>query len=323
MKKVVYFAGLFLLIMLLAACGSNTNNEESVPAAPNTGSGTEAPDTNEEAATEGDTITYQSETGPVEIPANPQRIVALTNAPNVLSLEGHVVGVDQWTQANPLFTERLEGVKVVSEADFEEILDLDPDLIIAGSHMETIAELEKIAPTVVYTWGKLDYLEQQLEIGKLLNKEQETQEWIDDFTARAAAVGEEVKGEFGEDVSVSVFETDSKNFSVFGANWARGTEILYQAMGLSMPEKARTDTLDVGYYNLSLEVIPDYAGDFIILSRPAASETSYMDTEVWKSIPAVQNDRVITIDLEASTYSDPISLETMLGTFQEGMLGSQ
>ena len=323
MKKVVYCAGLFLLMMLLAACGSNAVNEESTPSTPNVGSGTETADTNEEAVPEGETITYQSERGPIDIPANPQRIVALTNAPNVLSLEGNVVGVDQWTQANPLFTERLDGVSVVSEADFEEILELDPDLIIAGAHMETIEELEKIAPTVVYTWGKLDYLEQQLEIGKLLNKEQEAQEWMDDFTARAAAVGEEVKGELGEDVSVSVFETDSKNFSVFGSNWARGTEILYQAMDLSMPEKARTDTLDAGYYNLSLEVIPDYAGDFIILSRPAASETSYMDTEVWKSIPAVQNGRVITIDLEASTYSDPISLESMLTIFKEGMLGNQ
>ncbi|MFS0725022.1 iron-hydroxamate ABC transporter substrate-binding protein [Paenibacillus sp. 1P07SE] len=321
MKKCILNTGLLLLLMVLTACGSNAVNEEPAPVPTGNNAQESSAATEEGTATNG-TVTYPSETGPIEIPANPQRIVALTNGPNVLALDGKLVGVDQWTQANPLFADRLDGVQVVSEGDFEEILELDPDLIIAGAHMETIGELQKIAPTVVYTWGKLDYLQQQLEIGKLLNKEQEAQAWIDDFSSRAAEIGKQVKARYGDDVSVSVFETDSKNFYVFGDAWARGTEILYQAMELNMPEQARADTQADGYYPISLEVIPDYAGDFVVLSRAALGETDYMDTEVWKSIPAVQNNQVIVIDLEASTYSDPISLESMLEIFEEGLLGS-
>ena len=42
--------------------------------------------------------------------------------------------------------------------------------------MKNIGKLNDIAPTVVFTWGKLDYLSQQIEIGKLLNKEKEAKE---------------------------------------------------------------------------------------------------------------------------------------------------
>lgn len=265
-------------------------------------------------------ITYQSETGPVEIPANPQRIIGLTNAPNIISLGGTLVGVDEWTKKNPLFTEKLADVETVSEADLEKLIELEPDLIIAGSHMQNLDKLSEIAPTIVYTWGKLDYLAQQLEIGKVLNKEAEAQAWIDDFTARAKAAGEEIKAKIGADATVSVFEYDAKNFYVFGNNWARGTEVLYQAMGLGMNDKVKQDALGPGYYTLSNEVIPDYAGDYIVLSGVEGADNAFLQSDTWKNIPAVKNGRVIEIDSEASSYSDPTTLEYLLDIFQTQFL---
>lgn len=308
-----------ILLLALSACGGNSANSGQ-GASPENGS-TSAPKAEAAEKSGTGTVTYASEKGPVEVPANPTRIVALTNAPNVLSLGGTLVGVDEWTMKNPLFTEKLAGVDVVSDDDLEQIMALNPDLIITGTHMKNLDQLEKIAPTVAYTWGKLDYLAQQVEIGKLLNKEQEAQAWVDDFKKRAEEAGREIKAKHGENVTVTVFETDAKNFYVFGNNWARGTEILYQAMGLSMPEKVKKDALGPGYYTLSQEVIPEYAGDFIVLSRRAADDNSFMKTEMWKNIPAVKNKQVIEIDMNASTYSDPITLDYLLDIFKKGFLG--
>ncbi|WP_080873622.1 iron-hydroxamate ABC transporter substrate-binding protein [Oceanobacillus timonensis] len=302
MKKLLFLLGC-MLSLLIMGCSNQSDEEQN----------------NAEEETSDETVTYESETGPVEIPADPQRIVALSNGPNVFALDGNLVGVDEWTKASPLFEEGLADVEVVSENDPESILALEPDLIIAGSHMENLDELEKIAPTVIYTWGKLDYLQQHLEIGKLLNKEEEAQEWMDDFSERAKAVGDKIKEEHGEDVSVSVFETDSKNFSVFGDNWARGTEILYQAMELTMPEKVQEDALADGYYSLSLETLPEYAGDFIVLSEMGA-ENEFTKSETWQSIPAVENNQVIAFNTEEATYSDPVTLEHLLAIFEEGFL---
>ncbi|MCP3774898.1 iron-hydroxamate ABC transporter substrate-binding protein [Paenibacillus sp. MZ04-78.2] len=315
MNKKLLIPIILLLMVISSACGSQANNKESAytknAAAP-------AADSKESGK-----VTYQSELGPVEVPANPQRIVALTNAPNVLALGGALVGVDQWTHKNPLFTKKLEVIEDVSDENLEKITALNPDLIIMGTQMKNNAELSKIAPTVAYTWGKRDYLAQQLEIGKLLNKEKEAKAWIDDFKQRAEATGKEIKSRLGDNITVSVLETDTKTFYVFGDKWARGTEILYQAMGLRMPESVKKDALGPGYHMLSQEVLPEYAGDYIVISRDLEGDKSFMDSELWRSIPAVKNNRIIEIDAKASTYSDPITLEHLLGIFKKGFLGKE
>jgi len=266
-------------------------------------------------------VTYESETGPVQVPKNPERIVALTNAPNVLSLGGTLVGVDQWTNMNPLFQDMLEGVAEVSDQNVEKILELEPDLIIAGDYTANQDKLRAIAPTVTYTWGRLDYIAQQIEIGKLIGKEQQAREWADDFLKRAREAGEKVRQAIGEDTTVSVFESDTKQIYVFGSNWARGTEVLYQAMGLKMPKRVEEDALGPGYHALSVEVLPEYAGDWIVLSKDPDVEYDFLNTETWKNLPAVKNNRVIEINMKASTYSDPITLDYLLDIYTKAFLG--
>ena len=300
MKKFLSFTLALALSVILGACSS----EE--PAG-------------EESSKE-ETITYESEFGPVEVPENPERIVALAYAPNLHALDIEMSGVDQWSKNNPLFEEDLKSVAEVTEAEPESILAEDPDLIIAGANMENLEELEKIAPTVTYTWGKLNYLEQQIEIGKLVGKEDETRAWAEDFEKRAADIGSKIKEKHGEDTTVTVIETDGKGFYLFGEAWGRGTEILYQAMDLKMPENVQKAVSSDGYYEISQEVLAEYAGDYIILSRGEETDMSFTESEVWQSIPAVQNDNVIEIDTAASSYSDPTTLEYLLEIYSKGLM---
>ncbi|KOF09044.1 ABC transporter substrate-binding protein [Planococcus glaciei] len=304
MKKIL-LPFLLLLVLILGACSEKENESQSA-----------------EAEKDTETITYESETGPVEVPKEPKRIIALTNGPNVLALEGNIVGIDEWTNANPLFEDKLKDAEIVTEDNLEKVLELEPDLIIAGSHMKNIDKLSEIAPTVVYTWGKLDYLDQQVEIGKLLNKEKEATDWVADFQERTAAAGEKIRAKIGEDATVSVVESGNKEFYVFGDNYARGTEILYQGMGLKMPAKVEELALESGVYTFSSEVLPDFAGDYVIFSKNPDVDNSFTETELWKNIPAVKNGQVFEINTKASTYSDPITLETLLTYFEESFLGN-
>ncbi|TQR19538.1 iron-hydroxamate ABC transporter substrate-binding protein [Psychrobacillus vulpis] len=304
MKK-LYIPFLFLFVLIVSACGNNeTVNEDNA------------------IDTEKETFTYQSETGPIEVPTNPQRIISLTNGPNALALNANIIGIDEWTNMNPLFQERLEGVEVVSEDNLEKIIELEPDLIIAGSHMNNIDKLNEIAPTVVYTWGKLDYLTQQVEIGKLLNKEMEAKEWVKDFQERAESTGEAIRAKIGEDATVSVIESGDKEFYVFGNNYARGTEILYQAMELKMPDKVKELALESGIYTFSSEMLPELAGDYVILSKNPDGDNSFFETDLWKNISAVKNNHVFEINTKASTYSDPITLEYLLVFFGKSFLNN-
>lgn len=268
-------------------------------------------------------ITYQSETGPVEVPADPQRVVLLSGfTGNVLHLGVNVVGVDVWSKNSPTFAEELKDAEEVSDESLEKIIELEPDLIIGLSNIKNLDKLSEIAPTVTYTWGKVDYLTQHLEIGKLLNKEKEAQAWIDDFKVRAEAAGDEVRAKIGEEATVSVFESYGKDLYVFGENWARGTEILYQAMKLKMPVKVKEVALEAGYYTLSAEVLPEYAGDYVILSKYSDADTSFQETDTYKNIPAVKNNRVFELNGNGASFTDPVTLENQLTFFKESFLSN-
>lgn len=140
------------------------------------------------------TVTYQSEDGPVEVPKNPQRVVVLTRflTGNVMALDVPLIGVDEMSKENPRFAERLKDVESVSDESLEKIMQLQPDLIIGLSGIANVDKLKSIAPTITYTYNKLSFLDQQIEIGKLLNKEKEARAWAQDFQARAKKAGEEI-----------------------------------------------------------------------------------------------------------------------------------
>ena len=309
MRKLLVLSIVLLIMLALAACGSTEETAEETGGS-------------EGASSDAETIQYESENGTVEVPADPQRVLVLsTYAGNVMALDVPLIGVDAWSKSNPNFEQQLEGVEELTEDNLEKIIELDPDLIIGLSTIKNIDKLEQIAPTVTYTYGQVDYLTQHVEIGKLLNKEQEAQAWVDDFKERAQSAGEEIKAEIGEDATVSVIENFDKQLYVFGDNWGRGTEILYQEMGLNMPEKVEEMALTDGFYALSQEVLPEYMGDYVIFSKDSEQDNSFQETELFQNTPAMKNDQVFEADAKKFYFNDPISLDYQLEFFQEKFLG--
>jgi len=307
MKK-LFIPFILLFVLIIAACGNKTEDK--------------AEDTSADKNNEPTTITYESEDGPVEVPANPQKVIVLGSfAGNVMALDVPLVGVDAWAKMNPRFDSTLKDVEEVTDEDIEKIIELEPDLIIGLSTAKNIDKLKEIAPTVTFTYGKVDYLTQHLEIGKLLNKEKEAKVWVDDFKERAATAGDEIRAKIGEDTTVSVIENFNKDLYVYGDHWGRGTEILYQEMKLKMPKKVEESVLKDGYYALSQEVLPDYAGDYVILSKFSDSDNSFQKTETFKNIPAVKNGHVYEANANEFYFNDPLTLEYQLEFFKDHFLG--
>jgi len=306
-----------LLLLFVNACGSSSKSSE-----PSAGAST-APSAVTAVPAKSGTITYESENGPVEVPANPQRVVVVSSfAGNVMALGVNLVGVDSWSKMNPRYQDKLKDVAEVSEDNLEKIIELNPDLIIGLSTVKNLDKLKEIAPTVTYTYGKVDYLTQHIEIGKLLNKEKEDRAWVDEFKAHAKIAGDEIRAKIGENATVSVIENFDKQIYVFGDHWGRGTEILYQEMKLGMPEQVKETIAKDGYYALSIEVLPEYAGDYLIISKNPDTDNSYMTTETFKNIPAVRNNRVFEANAKEFYFNDPITLEYQLEFFREHFLGN-
>ncbi|MCY9590279.1 ABC transporter substrate-binding protein [Paenibacillus chitinolyticus] len=292
---------LLVLVLALSACGTKRQDIADKGG---------ASDSKQPA-----TITYQSESGPVEVPANPQRVIVLSSfTGNVMALNVNLVGVDSWSKKNPRF-DKLKDVQEVSDESLEKIIELKPDLIIGLSNIKNADKLKQIAPTVTFTYGKVDYLTQHLEIGKLLNKEKEAKAWIDDFKKRAAKAGDDIKAKIGADKTISVIESFEKQLYVFGDNWGRGTEILYQEMKLKMPDKVKEMALKDGYYALSAEVLPQYAGDYVIFSKNPDADHAFQQTDTYKNIPAVKNGHVFEANAKEFYFNDPLTLDYQLDFF--------
>lgn len=298
---------LLVLLTVLGACGNNSSDEKK------------------SAESKTDTITYESETGPVEVPADPKRVVVLSSyAGDLIKLGVNIVGVDSWSAKNPNFKEELADAEVVANTDLEKIIELEPDLIIGLNNIENADKLQEIAPTVLFTYGKVDYLQQHIEIGKAVNKEAEATAWAEDFKERAKALGEKIKAKIGEDTTVTVVENYDKQFYLFGDNWGRGTEILYQEMGLKMPEAVANVALEPGYFAISQEVLGDYAGDYMVLSLVSnGQDTTFQNADWYKEIDAVKNDQVIVTDADAFYFNDASTLDYQLDYFEKAFLGTK
>lgn len=321
MKKILV-PFVLILVIILSACGGNQKNNVNSPSS-DASNAPASGETSTPAASDSDTFIYQSENGPVEVPTHPQRVIVITRflTGNVMALGVPVVGVDEMSKTNPNFEEKLADVEAVTDESLEKIIELNPDLIIGLSDIKNIDKLKQIAPTVTYTYGKVDFLTQQLEIGKLLNKEQEAKDWVEDFDARSKKAGEEIKAKIGADATVSVIETFNKQLYVYGYKFGRGTEILYDQFGLGLPEKVKEATKQDGFFAVSTEVLKDYSGDYIIFSKNADEDNSFQDTVTYKNIPAVKNQQTFEVDAKAFYFNDPLSMEYQLEFFIKHFLG--
>lgn len=299
------------LMVVLSACG-NDDSASTKPAKKN----------DDKKAS--DTITYEAESGPIKVPADPKRVVVLSlYVGDLMELGVNVVGMDSWSHDTPAFAEKYPDAEVVASTDYEKIMELEPDLILGSNDVEDVEKLQEIAPTVIYTYGALDYIEQRNEIGKVVNKEKEMTAWVEDFQTRAKALGEKIKAKIGEDATVTVAGNSDKQIYLFGDSWGRGTEIIYQEMGLNMPKVVKDVAMEPGYFGISEEVLGDYVGDYLVLNLLSeGQDTSFLKSEWYNNIPAVKNKHVFYAEGVSFSFADAYSFDYQLDFFEKSFLGN-
>ncbi|WP_246329022.1 iron-hydroxamate ABC transporter substrate-binding protein [Brevibacillus halotolerans] len=290
---------------VLSACG-NSNNVTETAGKNGANAGSE-------------TISYTAINGEVHIPKDPKRVVVAEEiyVGDILALGIKPVGIPQKAFHNIYLKEKLDGIQNIGDGtSTEKIMELKPDLIITFSGAENIDQLQKIAPTVAVEYGKKDVREQVREFGKITNREDKANEWIAKWDKKVAEAKPRVKAVVG-DKTVSILNPYSKGIYVFGSNFSRGGEVLYNELQLKAPAIIQKEVINsgTGFGSLSLETLPSYAGDYIFTSAWSGDDANpevIYNSSIWKSLPAVKNDRVFTMDKNSSVFNDPISLEGQL-----------
>ncbi|MBF8970994.1 MULTISPECIES: iron-hydroxamate ABC transporter substrate-binding protein [unclassified Streptococcus] len=304
MKKLLTWLGLGLLLVTLAACASSSSTSNAKV------------DVVLSSKPKIDGFDYSG-----DIPQNPQRIVSLSSSYTgyLYQLGFDPVSVTTYDAKNPVLKDRVKDAQVLMPEDLESIAKANPDLIVVESNDPNLKELQKIAPTLAVTYGKNDYLQLLNSFGQVFGKEKEADEWIANWKDRTAKIGRELRNQLGEDVTVTVMGLFEKDIYLFGNNWGRGGEVVYQTLGFKAPQKVQEEVFKPGYLAVNQDALPEYLGDIVVVAAENEETGSALyESNLWKSQPAVEKNRVLKVDANAFYFNDPLSLEYELKTIQEG-----
>ncbi|WP_341299297.1 ABC transporter substrate-binding protein [Lysinibacillus sp. FSL H8-0500] len=301
LKSILFLA----LIAILTACGNahdSTNNDSSTKA----------------EISESATKIIKTKRGDLEMPSHPQRIVTDGYLPELLVLGVKPIGSTQWDLENKVIQDQIDGIESTGERSLETIVQLKPDLIITWASDEKILQqYEKIAPTLAIPYSSTgDIYETMRLLGDALDKKDEAEQWIKQFDQTA----EEARAQLADIINpndtfalMGVFVVD-KGFYIYGDGGYRGGEAIYKHLQLKPPAKQEKEMIGKeAYRQISYEVIPEYAGDYIFIDQGDLISEVWGESEgLWKSLDAVKNNRVFKLDPDLFWGNDPISLELQI-----------
>lgn len=320
MKKLTsLFAAVVLGASLLVGCGSTASSaaESSEPAAE---SETTATSEAADEATETGMRTVDTDKGPVEIPENPQTIFSDYYLGEFLAVGVKPVIASPYSLNNPFLADYVDGIEPMNvtsaETSLEMIAEAQPDLIVTITEAD-YEKYSEIAPTVYIEDGKRSDEELFRYIADLVGKSDEAEAYIADFNQRVMDTKDEIQGIVG-DRTVSIVEVWPQQIYTMGSHFARGGSILYDMWGLKAPEKVQEEMVDgdTAYETISVEALPEYTGDFILYGVLADTDSSFVeDSQLWNSLDAVKEGRVLPYEQVAFMHRDPITLNAQLDIF--------
>lgn len=283
-----------------------------------------------------ETRMFTADNGKVEIPTDPERVIATGYAvPALIEADAALVGISEWSRGIPLMTDddvkSYEGLEKVAgetaaSTNYEAIANLKPDLIVLGvpqpalvdidmDRLESIAPVVTLGPALPSAWRELS------------QKQSDAANRLKNFDAAKAAYEKKAEGlkakyadvlgglEFGHlgaygDVTAGNFQRE------FPGSW--GTNIATD-IGVSYygeVKKSGPGSAAVSEYP-SIEELPESLGDADVITysletdgKVGESVKYVMDSPLWKNLPAVKAGRVYAFKFtEAATFTE--AMETL------------
>lgn len=281
MKKLTATALALVMLLALAACGTDSGSAATDPAEGTSAAPTEA--AAESAAPEIVTITSLNSAGEkaaLEVPYDPQRIAILDMASldilDALGVGDRVVGsastAIDYLQSY-VTDEAVSNLGTIKEADLEAVMACEPDIIFIGGRLSASYDaLSEIAPVVyLATDSELGVVESVRQnantIASIFGLEDEVAELMDGFDARIEALNEVTDG-----LTAVVGLCTSGSFNVLG-NDGRcsivGREAGFENVGVDAELDTSTHGNEVSF-EFIVQVDPDY---IVVLDRDAAIGT--------------------------------------------------
>ncbi|WP_337019750.1 siderophore ABC transporter substrate-binding protein [Oceanobacillus massiliensis] len=295
MKKLWLMLIMSLLVLFIAACGSDDNTDEAA----NAGEDTEGTKSDE-------TVTVSHELGETEVPKNPEKVVVfdfgILDTLDKLGVE--VAGVAQ-AGTIPAYLEKYAGdeyenIGSLKEPDFEKIAEIDPDvIIISGRQASVYDQLTEIAPTIhlgVDTTRYMDsFKENMAVVGEIFDAQDEIDAEIAKIEESITALNE--KATASELNSLIILANDDK-ISAYGPNSRFG--MIHDVFGVQPVD----DSIEASTHgmNVTFEYVMEQDPDLLyVVDRGAvvggeSSAPQLVENELVENTKAYQNKNIVYLD---------------------------
>jgi len=265
------------------------------------------------------TVTITDNHGPIDVPVDPERVVALDNT-TFQTLSDW--GIDLVAAPKPLMYDlwpNLSGDDAVldvglhREPDLEAVISAEPDLIVGGYRFATFYDdLKDIQPAIIETTARdgeehIAELKRQVTLlGQVFDRAADAQKLADDLDA---AVADAAAAYNGTDTVVGLL-TSAGEISYAAPGEGRGVGALFPTLGLVPGIDRAAEDASHGD-DISVEAIAAAAPEWlIVLDRDAMfGEEGYVaakelieGSEALKNVPAVQKGQIVY--LAPSFYLD-------------------
>lgn len=297
LKKVGVLFTLLITTLAMVGCASTTTEEKSTAMK-----------------------TVQTDKGEVEIPENPKRIISDYYLGEFLAVGVKPIIASPYALNNPYLKDDIEGIEPMnitsSETTLEQFSAAKPDLIVTITEAD-YEKYSKIAPTVYIQDGKRSDDETFEYIASLVGKEKEAKDYIEQFLQKAEEHKQEIQ-DIVKDQTVSIVEVWPQQIYTMGSHFARGGRILYDLWYLKAPEKIQKEMVDGDkqYEVVSLEALPEYAGDFVLYGVLDGTDPAFVtSSNLWNSLPAVKNGKTLPYEQVSFMHRDPITQSKQLEIF--------
>ncbi|MGW1437955.1 ABC transporter substrate-binding protein [Streptomyces griseus] len=306
--------------LLLTACGTDSDSGKS--SGDKAGKADSAPSA---------TRTVKDATGKaVEIPAEPKRIVTLTqeDLDAVLALDIKPVGITngQGLDKPPAYlADKVEGIDVVGnllQPVMDKVVAAKPDLILAGDMQDeqVLKQLREITPATLVTMAPTDDWKLFFRgVGNAVNKLDAANEFISGHEASAKAAGDKLGANKGAEVSIVRWNPDGPSW-MENKQFASGVAL---EMGLKRPASQNKDG-NAHTPSLSLEKINEIDGDWLFLSTLTSDgEKALKDVQskpAYKELSAVKDGHAVTVDGSVwSTRGGPLAADVVLADYVKAL----
>lgn len=202
---------------------------------------------------------------------------------------------------------------------------LNPNIIIAPTYLyprrEHVERLEKIAPVIMLDWDKHNRLDEVRMLGKILNREEQAETWVEKFTKQAQEAKYLLQDVITPKATVGVYEVRMNDTIAIWRPTSRAASNIYDMLNLHAPEGIQKEVILTNKHKfINEDELENYVADHMFVIMPNEEKAKQVLAKpMWQKL--MHKHKVYILRLQDFWAGEGVALEKQLNLQMSHLLG--